>query len=77
MFRSLVFLVAICGVCWAAELEEVFKWKQLDFAWPSEEVKENALKKGDYIPENNLPLGLDRWKNKLFVTVPRWETKIY
>lgn len=72
MHRFSVLLIAICGVCgWAAELEEVFKWKQLEFAWPSEELKENALKKGDYIPENNLPLGLDRWKDKLFVTVPR------
>lgn len=58
-------------LCNAAQLEEVFKWKQLEFAWPSEEVKENAIKSGDYIPENNLPLGLDRWKDKLFVTVPR------
>lgn len=71
MLQFSVLLVAICGVSLAAKPEEVFKWKQLEFAWPSEDVKENAVKKGDYIPENNLPLGLDRWKNKLFVTVPR------
>lgn len=55
-----------------AALEEVFGWNELSFAWPSNEAKENAIKSGDYVPENNLPLGLDRWKDKLFVTVPRY-----
>lgn len=54
-----------------ASLDEVFTWNQLSFAWPSEEAKANAIKDGDYIPSHNLPLGLDRWKNKLFVTIPR------
>ncbi|KAL1494889.1 hypothetical protein ABEB36_010404 [Hypothenemus hampei] len=59
-----------------ANLEEVFAWKELSFAWPSEEVHNAALKDGDYVPGNNLPLGLDRWKNKLFVTVPRWKNGV-
>ncbi|KAG5889901.1 hypothetical protein JTB14_008047 [Gonioctena quinquepunctata] len=56
----------------AAELEEVFKWNEVSFEWPSEEAKNKALRQGDYIPENNLLLGLYKWKNKMFVTIPRW-----
>lgn len=31
-----------------------------------------ALAAGDYIPQNGLPVGVERFENKLFVTVPRW-----
>lgn len=54
-----------------APLEEVFSWKDVSFKWPTEEERKNAIDNGDYIIENNLPLGLARWKDKLFVTVPR------
>ncbi|GLV44411.1 yellow-c [Carabus blaptoides fortunei] len=60
----------------AGELDEVFAWKELDFAWPSPQVKEKALESKEYIPSNNLPLGLDRWNDKLFVTVPRWKAGV-
>ncbi|CAH1122189.1 unnamed protein product [Ceutorhynchus assimilis] len=59
-----------------ANLEEVFAWKELSFAWPNEETKNAAIKNGEYVPAHNLPLGLDRWKNKLFVTVPRWKSGV-
>lgn len=55
----------------AAILQEKFAWKEVDFAWESEAQKEKAFASGRYIIENNLPLGLDVWKDKLFVTVPR------
>ncbi|CAH1156186.1 unnamed protein product [Phaedon cochleariae] len=73
-FLVLVALVCFGGV--AAELKEIFAWKEVSFNWPSEDVKNNALKAMEYIPEHNLPLGLERWKNKLFVTVPRWKSGV-
>lgn len=54
-----------------ADSSEVFSWKDVSYKWSSEEDKSNAIGNGDYVVENNLPLGLARWKNKLFVTVPR------
>lgn len=54
------------------KLQEKFSWKELEFAWPSEEAKQEAIKSGSYVIENNLPLGLDVWKDKLFITVPRY-----
>jgi hypothetical protein len=31
---------------------------------------------GTYIPENNLPLGLEVWKEKIFISLPRWKKGI-
>jgi hypothetical protein len=63
---SIGILSGSCG-----RLKEKFSWKELDFAWPSAEAKDEAVKSGNYIEKNNLPLGLEVWKNKLFITVPR------
>nr|XP_026496508.1 L-dopachrome tautomerase yellow-f2-like [Vanessa tameamea] len=49
-----------------------FQWKILDYAWEGH-AREAALASGAYIPENNMPTGITRWKNKLFITVPRWK----
>lgn len=68
-----------CLILWAAltalaaaRLTERFVWNELQFDWPSAEAKEEALKSGTYIPKHNLPLGVDVWRNKLFITVPRY-----
>ncbi|XP_063830851.1 L-dopachrome tautomerase yellow-f-like [Ostrinia nubilalis] len=49
-----------------------FQWKLIDYAWEGD-FKDTALAMGAYIPENNMPTGLARWKDKLFITVPRWK----
>lgn len=69
---KLIFVLAMGIACaTASKLEEKFSWKELDFAWPSEEVKQEAIRSGKYIESHNLPLGLDIWHDKLFITVPR------
>lgn len=55
----------------SAKLVEKYSWKQLVFDWPSNEAEQQAKTSGHYIPENNLPLGIERWGDKFFVTVPR------
>ncbi|BFF93252.1 protein yellow [Drosophila madeirensis] len=66
--------------CWSwsamAKLEEKFSWKQLAFDWPSTKAEEAAKANGHYIEENNLPLGVERWQNRIFVTVPRWKAGV-
>nr|XP_034835453.1 L-dopachrome tautomerase yellow-f2-like [Maniola hyperantus] len=49
-----------------------FQWKTIDFAWEGH-AREAALKSGAYIPESNMPAGIARWKDKLFITIPRWK----
>lgn len=69
-------LIACVPPSFSAKLDEKFKWKEVSYAWESESAKEEAIKSGRYQPENNLPLGLDLWKDKLFITVPRWKSGV-
>lgn len=71
-------VVLTLGFVWLATSEntklcERFLWKMVDFDFPSEEARAEAMRSKEYIPENNLPLGLEVWKNKLFVTLPQWK----
>ncbi|XP_076654785.1 protein yellow-like [Halictus rubicundus] len=59
-----------------APLLERFFWKTLDFAYPDEASRQMAMMRGDFVPENALPVGIEIWRNKLFVTVPRWRNGI-
>ena len=68
------FILIISVICSAAiklELDETYKWKEIAFAWPSEWVKKEAINAGTYIERNNLMLGVEIWRDKLFITVPR------
>ncbi|KAK4875347.1 hypothetical protein RN001_011769 [Aquatica leii] len=73
---KLYVVVSLCVVAHAAQLQEVFRWKDLEFAWPSDRIKQEAIQSRNYISANNLPLGLARWRDKLFVTVPRWKAGV-
>ncbi|XP_017778762.1 PREDICTED: protein yellow-like [Nicrophorus vespilloides] len=50
-----------------------YAWKQLDFAFQSEEQREAAIENGNFIPENNLPLGIEVYGDRLFVSMPKWK----
>lgn len=71
MAKAIFVLMALVAFGESIKLDQKFLWKELEFEWPSEQAKRQALDSGSYIVENNLPLGLDIWKNKLFITVPR------
>lgn len=76
MIKSVLFV--LCGVLFgsafgAFKLEERYSWNQLDFVFPSQQMKDIAIASGNYIPQNGLPVGVEHWGNKLFVTVPRWK----
>lgn len=61
----------------AFKLEERYSWNQLDFVFPSQAMKDIAIASGTYIPTNALPVGVEHWGNKLFVTVPRWRDGMF
>lgn len=64
-------VVAVLALNVECKLKEAFAWEELSFAWPSQDSLQEAIKSNKYIAGNNLPLGLDVWKDKLFITVPR------
>ncbi|CAO1438219.1 unnamed protein product [Diamesa tonsa] len=70
-------VVLICGLgVESKKLDEKYSWKELEFSWPSEAAKQEAITSGKYVQKNNLPLGVEVWKNKVFLTVPRWKTGV-
>lgn len=56
--------------------QTVFAWKGIDFLYPTQAAHARAIATGDFVPENNLPLGLGRSKDRLFVTLPRWKNGV-
>ncbi|XP_033331703.2 L-dopachrome tautomerase yellow-b isoform X1 [Megalopta genalis] len=53
----------------AGSLRVAYQWKQLDYEWPNNETRQLFPW---YKQEDNLPLGLEVTKDRIFVTVPRW-----
>ncbi|XP_014486921.1 PREDICTED: protein yellow-like [Dinoponera quadriceps] len=59
-----------------APLLERFAWQKLDFSYPDERSRQLAIASGEFVPENALPVGIEIWRNKVFVTIPRWRDGI-
>lgn len=66
----LIFLITIHWI--TCLVPPKFQWKTIDFTWEGGS-KEKAIADKSYIPRNIMPTGLARWKNKLFITIPRWK----
>lgn len=67
-------LVYICGCM--DQLHIKYEWKQIDFEYPTPEARQQALDNKTFIPENNMPMGLEVYEDRLFVTVPRWRAGV-
>ncbi|RZC33626.1 yellow-b [Asbolus verrucosus] len=75
MEKLLLFLL-IARTLAMDNLKVAFQWKQVDFEYPTEEARQSALASKEFIPENNLPLGLEVHGDRLFITVPRWRSGV-
>lgn len=53
-----------------------YYWKQLDYAFATKYDRRRAIDLKEFIPENNLPLGLEPYEDRLFVTMPKWKAGI-
>ncbi|XP_068631602.1 dopaminechrome tautomerase-like [Battus philenor] len=51
----------------------LYKWKQMDFKYPSEREKLEAIANGDFNQANVIPLGIERWRDRVFISTPRWK----
>ncbi|XP_063706492.1 protein yellow-like [Culicoides brevitarsis] len=76
-FLSLTLLsVSLTVIGATTKLDERYTWTELDWQFPNEMMKMQALASGTYIPRNGLPVGVERSDTRLFVTVPRWRDGI-
>lgn len=53
-----------------------FQWRIIDFEYPTRAARAAAIAGGSFVPENNLPLGVDRYGDRVFVTLPRWKNGV-
>ncbi|KAK5640789.1 hypothetical protein RI129_009336 [Pyrocoelia pectoralis] len=62
------------------ELTSVYQWTNLEYDYPSESARRQAINNKEFILENGAPLDVDvhytKSKNKIFVTVPRFQQGI-
>ncbi|XP_060522816.1 protein yellow-like [Cylas formicarius] len=50
-----------------------YRWKTLDLDYPSDEARSRAVAYDEFIPENNLPLGLETYGDRIFLSMPKWK----
>lgn len=70
---KLLSVVSLLAVVTADHLKVDYQWKQIDFEYPSEVERQTAIKSKNFIQENVIPVGLEVYKNRLFLTLPRWK----
>ncbi|XP_025829566.1 protein yellow-like [Agrilus planipennis] len=64
----------------AAKIREVFRWKQIEFDYPSESARQQAIDNGDFIPGRSLPIDVDVYygrpgqTKKIFIAMPRMQS---
>jgi hypothetical protein len=68
-YPLLLVLVAVGSGLAIDQLRVIYKWKQMEYDWPNEEMKSIF---SHYKQEDNLPLGLEVAGDRIFITVPRW-----
>ncbi|CAH0715827.1 unnamed protein product, partial [Brenthis ino] len=71
--KTLVFLQLVYISTCMEQLDIIYEWKELDFEFPSPEARQEAIESRNFIPENNIPMGLEIFGDRLFITVPRWK----
>lgn len=54
-------------------LRVAYQWKQMDFEFPNIDERQAAIANLTFISENVIPVGLEVYKNRLFITLPRWK----
>ncbi|CAH2236801.1 jg8560 [Pararge aegeria aegeria] len=54
-------------------LGTLYRWRQIDFAFPTARHRQLFLQNGQFNQINVIPLGVERWKDRLFVSTPRWK----
>ncbi|XP_067671752.1 major royal jelly protein 1-like [Haliotis asinina] len=70
--------LVILGLCLATafsqnvgQLSLEYHWKSLDFEWSSDNVRQEFIKNGSFIPENNIASGIKVYNRSVYITVPR------
>ncbi|XP_049868939.1 protein yellow-like isoform X2 [Pectinophora gossypiella] len=79
------FLLSYClACCWPglgarSNFRVVRQWAELEFAFPSEAARRNALERRYFVPGNSVPIDVDvqhrqgAFQSRIFITIPRFD----
>lgn len=70
-FVGLTIGISMFATCLANNLHIKYQWKTIDFNFTSAEKRQDAIDKQTFIPNNVIPIGLDVYKDRLFLSFPR------
>ncbi|XP_065352581.1 protein yellow-like [Cloeon dipterum] len=57
-----------------SRLREVFSWTQLDFVYPNQRAREQAINSGSFVPDGSMvPISVFGAGNRVFLAMPRWK----
>lgn len=54
-------------------LRVAYQWNEIDFKYRNELERNQAIESKEFIPQNVIPVGLEVYRTRLFVTLPRWK----
>uniref|UniRef100_V9I6G8 Bee-milk protein n=1 Tax=Apis cerana TaxID=7461 RepID=V9I6G8_APICE len=57
----------------AHSMKVIYEWKHIDYDFGSVERRDAAIKSGEFDHTKNYPFDVDRWRDKTFVTVERFD----
>lgn len=55
-----------------AEFKELYTWNQLNWNFPSKGERNKDIDSSKYDEKHGLPIGFLKWKDRVFITAPRW-----
>lgn len=61
--------VALCH----KTFQKIFEWKTIDVQWETDEEQKSAVEHFEYIATNNYLATVKFWKDKMYLTIPRWK----
>ncbi|XP_046386734.1 protein yellow-like [Ischnura elegans] len=84
-FKKLLFLTMVTTILWSCKLltafaeeegdpkfEVMYEWKAINYSWDSLDDGSAMRRYKNYIPINNAISGVKIWKDRAYLTVPRW-----
>ncbi|XP_053994820.1 uncharacterized protein LOC128885082 [Hylaeus volcanicus] len=77
---TILLIVSISGTRTYEKLRSIHAWKRLEYAFPNELARQNAIKSGEFVPGAAVPIDVDVYngghQSRIFVTTPRIENGI-
>lgn len=69
---SLLVSISVLVVC-NDNLRVAYEWREIDFEYRSASDRNEAIESKAFVPANVIPVGLEVYQTRLFITLPRWK----